>query len=111
MEREKRICGTYTGARVNLAQVDEGDQRAVVGVRSGNFADVTITSSRSGNVYQARAELVDGRLQWHVTDTISERNADIDIISFSDTLERTRGIQSDAYADVEEACNDVVPKL
>ena len=108
VEREGRICGTYMGARVNLAQVDEGDRRAVEGMRSGDIAHVTITSLRSGNVYRAQAELVAGRLHWKVTETISERDEDIDIIAVGDTLERVSGKHSDGYAEVAEACNDVV---
>ena len=50
-----RLCGSYSGARVRLTQIDEGGSRAIHGVVVGDTAVLTIESGRSGAIYLVSA--------------------------------------------------------
>lgn len=99
-----RLCGTYFGARVNLAQIDEGADDSVKGKVVGNKARLTIQSGRNGSVHSATAVILDGRMHWKIGNQVSPpENGDIDILAYDDHLDRESGFPETA-ARVRSAC-------
>jgi hypothetical protein len=83
-----KISGESFGARVRLAQIDEGG--IIHGIAIGNTAVFTIESLRSGGIYLIEAT-VDGRcLHWKMRDTVHRTEQDIDIIAEDDVLTKKR---------------------
>ncbi len=105
VQRGDTLCGTFNGARVNFAQIDEGQGIAVRGTAKGNVADVTIESGRNLAVYRARATVTGGRLHWTLGETVSEPEyRDIHIIATDHVLQRDSGPQSERYEEMSAAC-------
>lgn len=108
IQRGDRLCGSYDGARVRLAQIDEGDARAIRGVVVGKVAVMTIESARSGNIYLVRAAMNAGVLHWRVVDTIRESNGDIDIVALNDKLTRAaHSDQSERSRQIADECGQL----
>lgn len=82
------VCGSYTGARLRLTQVDEGGARAIVGLVSGKSAVLTIESARSGGIYLIHATRDADELNWQLRTTVRRADADIDIIAGDEQLIR-----------------------
>jgi hypothetical protein len=92
-----RLCGSYSGARVRLTQIDEGGSRAIRGVVVGDTAVLTIESGRSGAIYLVSAGVRGDRMRWKMRETVREADQDIDIIATDDEL-------SERHADTVAAC-------
>lgn len=103
VQRDNQLCGSFDGARVGLAQVDEGG--LVLGVVRGNAAMLTIESERSGNKYAALAVLEKGQIRWELGETLRAVDEDIDIIALKDTLDR-RPLEADAAVKHEQVALD-----
>ncbi|GAB3380750.1 hypothetical protein [Lysobacter fragariae] len=79
-----KISGESFGARVRLAQTDEGG--IIHGIAVGNTAVLTVESLRSGGIYLIQAT-VDGRcMRWKIRETVHQVEQDIDIIAMDDVL-------------------------
>lgn len=104
-----RLCGSYSGARVGLTQIDEGGSRAIHGVVVEDTAILTVESGRSGAIYLVSAGMRGDRIRWKMRDTVREAEQDIDIIAADDELERRpREIEpSERHADTVAACGAV----
>jgi hypothetical protein len=101
-----RLCGSYSGARVRLTQIDEGGSRAIRGVVVGDTAVLTIESGRSGAIYLVSAGVRGDRMPWKMRETVRESDQDIDIIATEAELAR-RPLDSDGAkrrADTIDAC-------
>ena len=86
------ITGDSFGARVRLAQIDEGG--IIHGVAVGSRAILTIESLRSGGIYLIEAT-IDGRcMRWKMRDTVRKAEHDIDIIAMDDVLTKKIGISA-----------------
>lgn len=83
-----RLCGSYSGARVRLSQLDEGDARAIRGVAIGSDAVLTIESARSGDIHLVRATVRGDAMHWRIVDTVHDVDGDIDVLAYDNTLER-----------------------
>lgn len=81
-----RIEGESYGARVGLAQVDEGG--VIRGIAEGNTAVLTVESLRSGAIYLVRASVEGDCLRWKMRDTVRRPERDIDIVAFDEVLVR-----------------------
>jgi hypothetical protein len=101
-----RLCGSYSGARVRLAQIDEGGSRAIHGIVVGDTAVLTIESGRSGAIYLVGAAVRGDRMHWKLRDTVREAEQDIDIIASDEELaRRPLGAElSERHADTVAAC-------
>ncbi len=104
-----RLCGSYSGARVRLTQIDEGGSRAIHGVVVGDTAILTVESGRSGAIYLVSAYMRGDRIRWKMRDTVREAEQDIDIIAADDELERRprETEPSERHADTVAACSAV----
>lgn len=99
------MCGTFDGARINFAQVDEGQGVAVRGVVKGDRAELTIASGRNGAMYRAHATVSKDRMHWKLGDTLREpEHQDIDIIASDHVLERGFGTPSPRYKQMSVVC-------
>lgn len=99
------LCGTFDGARVNFAQIDEGQGIAVRGKVRGNVGNVTIQSGRDFAVYRARATVTGDRLHWTLGEKLSEPEyPDINIIATDHVLQRDVGPRSERYKEMSTAC-------
>lgn len=65
------LCGTYSGATPGLAQVDDGEDDAVLGQVVGRVAILAVRGGRSGEVKLVRAELKGSKLRWRVLHSVS----------------------------------------
>ena len=102
------ISGESSGARVRLAQIDDGG--IVHGIAIDNTAVLTIESLRSGGIYLIEAT-VDGRcMHWKVRDTIRKAEQDIDIVATDDVLTNKRALHSESAAAKEVDCRGVPMK-
>ena len=101
-----RLCGSYSGARVRLTQIDEGGSRAIRGVVVGDTAVLTIESGRSGAIYLVSAGVRGDRMRWKMRETVREADQDIDIIATDDELvRRPLDVElSERHADTVAAC-------
>jgi hypothetical protein len=81
-----KISGDAFGARVRLAQIDEGG--IIHGIAVGNTAILTIESLRSGGIYLIKAAVDGNCMRWEMRDTIRKAERDIDIIALDDVLTR-----------------------
>lgn len=91
-QADDKISGESFGARVRLAQIDDGG--TVHGIAIDNTAVLTIESLRSGGIYLIEAT-VDGRcMHWKMRDTIRKAEQDIDIIATDDVLTNKRAMHS-----------------
>lgn len=79
-----KISGDAFGARVRLAQIDEGG--IIHGIAVGNTAILTIESLRSGGIYLIKAAIDGNCMRWEMRDTIRKAERDIDIIALDDVL-------------------------
>lgn len=79
-----KISGDAFGARVRLAQIDEGG--IIHGIAIGNTAILTIESLRSGGIYLIKAAVDGNCMRWKMRDTIRKAERDIDIIALDDVL-------------------------
>lgn len=79
-----KISGDAFGARVRLAQIDEGG--IIHGIAVGNTAILTIESLRSGGIYLIEAAVDGNCMRWEMRDTIRRAERDIDIIALDDVL-------------------------
>ena len=79
-----KISGDAFGARVRLAQIDEGG--IIHGIAVGNTAILTIESLRSGGIYLIKAAVDGNCMRWEMRDTIRKAERDIDIIASDDVL-------------------------
>lgn len=101
-----RLCGSYSGARVRLTQIDEGGSRAIRGVVVGDTAVLTIESGRSGAIYLVSAGVRGDRMRWKLRETVREADQDIDIIASDEELARRPfdAELSKRHADTVAAC-------
>lgn len=105
IQRGNEVCGTFDGARVNFAQIDEGQGISVRGKAKGNVADVTIESGRDFAVYRARATVMGDQLHWTLGEKVSEPEyPDINIIATDHVLQRDVGPRSERYKEMSAAC-------
>lgn len=88
-----KISGDAFGARVRLAQIDEGG--IIHGIAVGNTAILTIESLRSGGIYLVKAAVDGNCMRWEVRDTIRKAERDIDIIALDDVLTKRRETRSE----------------
>lgn len=88
-----KISGDAFGARVRLAQIDEGG--IIHGIAVGNTAILTIESLRSGGIYLVKAAVDGNCMRWEVRDTIRKAERDIDIIALDDVLKKRRETRSE----------------
>lgn len=104
-----RLCGSYSGARVRLTQIDEGGSRAIRGVVVGDTAVLTIESGRSGAIYLISAGVRGDRMRWTMRETVREADQDIGIIATDDELVRRPLVVelSKRHADTIAACRAV----
>lgn len=106
VQQGNQLCGTFGGARINFAQVDEGQGISVRGEVKGDTAELTIESGRNGAVYRAHATVSKDRMHWKLGDTLREPEyRDIDIIAIDDVLERNPGPHSLRYEEMSVACS------
>lgn len=106
VQRGDQLCGTFDGARVNFAQIDEGQGISVRGTVRGNVADVTVQSGRSSGVYRARASVSRDQMRWQIGETVQEpENQDIEIIATNHLLQRDFGPASKRYREMSSACS------
>lgn len=101
-----QLCGSYSGARVRLTQIDEGGSRAIRGVVVGGTAVLTVESGRSGAIYLVSADVRGDRMRWKLRDTVREADQDIDIIASDEELAR-RPLDAELskrHADTVAAC-------
>jgi hypothetical protein len=92
-----KISGDAFGARVRLAQIDEGG--VIHGIAIGSTAILTIESLRSSGIYLIKATVDGDCMRWKMRDTIRPAEQDIDIIAFDDVLTKrseTRSNDGDA---------------
>ncbi|MGY1531504.1 hypothetical protein [Luteimonas sp. A649] len=82
-----KISGDSFGARVRLAQIDEGG--IIHGIAVGNTAILTIESLRSGGIYLIKAAVDGDCMRWEMRDTIRKAETDIDIIALDDVLTKS----------------------
>jgi hypothetical protein len=87
------ISGDSFGARVRLAQIDEGG--IIHGIAVGNTAILTIESLRSGGIYLIKATVDGNCMRWEMRDTIRKAERDIDIIALDDVLAKRVEIPSE----------------
>lgn len=80
-----RICGRYSGALVNLRQIDEDGR--VIGIAVDRTAVLSVESARSGGIAMVHASLVDGKLIWKQVGEIRRGGPDIDVIATDDVLQ------------------------
>ena len=100
-----KISGESFGARVRLAQIDEGG--LVHGIAIGSTAILTIESMRSGGIYLVEAT-IDGRcLHWKMRDTIRRSERDIDIIAGEELLTKTSNASSNNGRKPEIDCRGI----
>lgn len=100
-----KISGESFGARVRLAQIDEGG--IVHGIAIGNTAILTVESLRSGGIYLVEAT-IDGRcMHWKMGKTIRERERDIDIIATDDVLTKASNASSSNEGKLEIDCRGI----
>lgn len=106
LQEGDRLCGSYSGARVRLSQIDEGGSRAIRGVVVGDTAVLTIESGRSGAIYLVSADVHGDRMRWKQRETVRESDQDIDIIANDDELRRRPAGNevSEQRADMMVAC-------
>lgn len=88
-----KISGDSFGARVRLAQMDEGG--IIHGIAVGNTAILTIESLRSGGIYLIKAAVDGNCMRWEMRDTIRKAERDIDIIALDDVLTKRPGTRSE----------------
>lgn len=82
-QADARICGEFSGALVNLRQVDEGD---IVGMANGDSAMFEVRSGRNDSVVQVQATRVGEGLRWKQLGTLREGGADISVIAIDEVL-------------------------
>lgn len=109
LQEGDRLCGSYSGVRVRLSQIDEGGSRAIRGVVVGDTAVLTIESGRSGAIYLVSADVHGDRMRWKQRETVRESDQDIDIIANDDELRRRPpgNEVSEQRADTIAACRAV----
>lgn len=78
-----RICGDFTGALVNLRQIDEGE---ITGTAAGNVATLAVKSGRSDVVLQIHATRVGRDIQWKQVGVIEDGGTDINVIALDEVL-------------------------
>lgn len=83
IQQGNRICGDFTGALVNLRQVDDG---GITGSADGGVAMLAVRSGRSDAIVQVRATRIGRNLHWKQTGLIREGGSDIDVIALDDLL-------------------------
>lgn len=83
VQEGSRICGDFTGALVNLRQVDEGE---IAGTAVGNVATLAVKSGRNDVVLQIRATRVGRDIEWKQVGVIKEAGSDVSIIALDNTL-------------------------
>ncbi|SDQ58077.1 hypothetical protein [Pseudoxanthomonas sp. CF125] len=86
-----RVNGESSGARVRLAQVDEGG--VIHGIAIGDTAILTIESLRSGAIYLVQASIHGNCMRWKIRDTVRPADGDIDIVALDDVLTRDSAAQ------------------
>lgn len=105
-QENDKVCGSYEGASVGLARIDEGSDRAIFGAVVENTAVLFVTSSRSGRTHLVKAVRKGGVLHWKSIGTTSERAHDVDVIAVGDTLRRRAGSVSDRRKEVIATCSE-----
>lgn len=81
-QQGNRVCGDFSGALVNLRQIDEG---FIMGTAAGDVATLSVRSGRSDVVLQIRATRIGRDIQWKQVGVI-EDGGDINIIALDDVL-------------------------
>lgn len=83
VQQGHRVCGDFSGALVNLRQVDEG---AIAGIVEGEVAMLEVTSGRGETIMRIRATRVGRDLHWTQVGVTQQGNSDIDVIALDDAL-------------------------
>lgn len=78
------LCGDFSGALVNLRQVDEGD---LTGRVEDGVALLDVRSGRNDSIIRVRATRVGADLHWKDAGTIREGGSDISVIALDDVLQ------------------------
>lgn len=78
------LCGDFTGALVNLRQVDEGD---LTGQVEDGGALLDVRSGRNDSIVRVRVTRVGANLHWKDEGTVREGGSDISVIALDDVLE------------------------
>lgn len=86
------LSGESYGARVRLAQIDEGG--VVHGLTNGQTAVLTVESGRSGAIYLVQASIDGDCMHWTMRDTVRPAERDIDIVAFDDVLTRAGAVNT-----------------
>lgn len=78
-----RVCGDFTGALVNLRQIDEGE---ISGTATGDVAMLAVKSGRNDEVLRIRATRIGRDIEWKQIAVIEEGYSDASIIALDDIL-------------------------
>lgn len=78
-----RVCGDFTGALVNLRQIDEGE---ISGTAVGDVATLAVKSGRNDEVLQIRATRIGRDIEWKQIAVIEEDPSGASIIALDDIL-------------------------
>lgn len=84
VQKGDTLCGDFSGALVNLRQVDEGDLSGRV---EDGVALLDVRSGRNGSVVRVRITRVGANLHWKDEGTVREGGSDISVIALDDVLE------------------------
>lgn len=84
VQKGDTLCGDFSGALVNLRQVDEGDLSGRV---EDGVALLDVRSGRNGSVVRVRATRLGATLHWKDEGTVREGGSDISVIALDDVLE------------------------
>lgn len=82
------LCGDFSGALVNLRQVDEGELSGRV---EDGVALLDVRSGRNDSVVRVRVTRVGPNLHWKDAGTVREGGSDISVIALDDVLEPDPG--------------------
>ncbi|MGJ4727899.1 hypothetical protein [Luteimonas sp. SDU101] len=84
VQKGDTLCGDFSGALVDLRQVDEGDLSGRV---EDGVALLDVRSGRNGSVVRVRATRIGANLHWKDEGTVREGGSDISVIALDDVLE------------------------
>jgi hypothetical protein len=88
VQKGDTLCGDFTGALVNLRQVDEGD---LTGRIEDGGALLDVRSGRNDSIVRVRVTRVGANLHWKDEGTVREGGSDISVIALDDVLEPDPG--------------------
>lgn len=88
VQKGDTLCGDFSGALVNLRQVDEGDLSGRV---EDGVALLDVRSGRNGSIVRVRATRRGPDLHWKDEGTLREGGSDISVIALDDVLQPDPG--------------------